>query len=127
MFLRRLALALALLSAATATHAQSATSTALAITSNGSPVTTVKEGTEVILRATVTLAGGAATVPPGQVNFCEVKAQPLKCTDIRLLATVQLSSAGTAVYRYYPGPGTHMSAGAKLGHSAPRERRSAAE
>ena len=70
-------------------------------------MTNVREGTEVILTATVTLSGGAAATPPVQVNFCDVAAAPLKCTDIRLIGTVQLSSTGTAVYRFFPGPGTH--------------------
>ena len=99
--------ALALGWMAAAACGQSVTRTALAITSGGSIIGTVREGTVVTLTATVTLAGGAAAAPPGQVNFCEVKAAPLKCTDIRLLGTVQLSSAGTAVYKFYPGPGTH--------------------
>jgi hypothetical protein len=92
---------------AAAARGQVATSTALAITSGGSPVVTVREGTEAILTATVTVSGGAAALPPGQVNFCEVKASPLQCTDIRLLATEQLSSPGTASYKFYPGPGMH--------------------
>jgi hypothetical protein len=86
--------------------AQSATVTALAVTSGGSVVTTVKETAEVTLTATVT-AGGSAAAPPGQVNFCEVKAVPLKCTDIRLLGTEQLLSGGTAVFHFFPGPGSH--------------------
>lgn len=90
---------------AAAAWGQSATTTMLAVTSGGSSVTSVKEGTEVTLTATV--AAGSSPVSPGQVNFCEVKAAPLKCTDIRLLGTVQLSSAGQAVFNFYPGPGTH--------------------
>lgn len=87
--------------------AQSATVTTLSITSGGSLVNTVKEAVdEVTLTATVTVAGSAAT-PPGQVNFCEVKAPPLKCTDIRLLGTVALLSGGRAVFNFYPGPGIH--------------------
>lgn len=85
---------------------QSASVTALAVTSGGSVVTMVKETTEVTLTATVTV-GGSAAAAPGQVNFCEVKAPPLKCTDIRLLGTVQLSSSGTAVFHFFPGPGSH--------------------
>jgi len=107
MRLLRLVSVVAAVLIASAARGQSATSTALTITSGGSPVTTVKEGTEVILTATVALSGGAAAVPPGQVNFCDVAAAPLKCTDIRLLGTEQLSSTGTAVYRFFPGPGPH--------------------
>jgi hypothetical protein len=89
-----------------AAQGQSATSTTLAITSGGNPVSQVQQGTEVTLTATVT-SGGAAAAAPGQVEFCEVQPTPLKCTDIRLLGTMQLNSAGTASYRFYPGPGTH--------------------
>jgi len=87
--------------------AQTATTTSLAIASGGSGVTAVRQGTAVTLTATVSLAGGGAAIAPGQVNFCEVGQQPQKCTDIRLLATVQLSSTGTAVYKFFPGGGTH--------------------
>jgi hypothetical protein len=42
---------------------------------------------------------------PGQVNFCDATAA--SCTDIHLLGTAQLTSAGTAVLRFRPGPGSH--------------------
>jgi hypothetical protein len=106
--LRRLPALFVLLGLAPGLRAQSVTSTALAVSSAGATVGTVKEGSEVTLTATVTLAGGSAAAPPGQVNFCEVKAAPLKCTDIRLLGTVQLGNAGTAIFNFYPGPGTHV-------------------
>jgi hypothetical protein len=86
---------------------QSTTVTTLAVTSGGSVVTTVKQGALVTLTATVTV-GGSAAVPPGQVEFCEVKAAPLKCTDIRLLGTAQLSGAGTAALKFFPSAGTHI-------------------
>ena len=85
--------------------AQGAPAVALAVTAGGSPVTTVKEGTMVTLTATVTT--GSAPVTPGQVAFCEVKPAPLRCTDIRLLATKQLVSNGTATFNFHPGPGSH--------------------
>lgn len=107
MSLRPVAVAIALLFAPHASLAQSATQTTLSITSGGSPAITVRQGTAVTLTATVSLAGGGAATAPGQVNFCEVGQQPTKCTDIRLLATAQLSSAGSAVYKFIPGPGTH--------------------
>lgn len=64
------------------------------------------QGTAITLTATVTLTSGTP-VSPGIVEFCEVQSPPLRCADIRLLATEQLSSAGTASYKFYPGPGTH--------------------
>jgi hypothetical protein len=105
---KRFASAVALFCVAPAALGQSATATALAITSGGAPISTITQGTVATLTATVTLAsGGAAALPPGQVNFCEVEAPPLRCTDIRLLGTAQLTSTGTATLKVLPGPGTH--------------------
>lgn len=101
-----LAAVLAVGVAASGAHAQSAaTSTSLTVTQGGNIVTTVKEGSAVTLTATV--VAGSTPVSPGQVNFCEVGAQPLRCTDIRLLGTVQLSSAGVAVLKFFPAQGIH--------------------
>ncbi|MGA1983320.1 MAG: FG-GAP-like repeat-containing protein, partial [Acidobacteriaceae bacterium] len=86
---------------------QSATATTLAITSGAAPISTITQGNVVTLTATLKLASGSAALPPGQVNFCEVQAPPLRCTDIRLLGTAQLSSAGTATLSFFPGPGIH--------------------
>jgi hypothetical protein len=86
--------------------AQSGTTTTLSVTSGGAPAIVVRQGDLVTLSATVTAANGS-TVSPGQVEFCEVAAPPLRCSDIRLLATKQLSSTGVASYKFYPGPGTH--------------------
>ena len=91
---------------ASAGMAQQPTSTALAISSGGASVSTVKQGTLITLTATVT-AGGVPVTTPGQVEFCVAAAPPLRCTDIRVLATVQLLPSGTATYKFYPGPGTH--------------------
>jgi hypothetical protein len=103
----RFASAVAFLCFLPAALAQSPTAATLVITVGGSPVATVQQGTAVTLTATVTLAGGVAALPPGQVDFCEAQAPPLRCTDIRLLGTGQLSSAGTATLKLLPGPGTH--------------------
>jgi hypothetical protein len=92
MHLRRFLWVFTVVLATAAARAQSATSTALAISAGGG---SVRQGTAVTLTATVSLASGGA-VTPGQVKFCEVGPQPLQCTDIRLLVTAQLSSAGTA-------------------------------
>src|ERR1035441_22672 len=107
MGLQQFASAVALFCVAPAALGQSATATALAITSGGVPISTITQGTVATLTASVTLASGSANLPPGQVNFCEVQAPPLRCTDIHLLGTVQLTSAGTAILNFLPGPGTH--------------------
>jgi hypothetical protein len=100
----RFAFFLALLCFAAAAGGQSVTTTTLTINPGG----TVREGSLVTLTARVWMASGVAAAAPGQVEFCEVKPAPMRCTDIRLLGTVQLSAAGTAVYNFFPGPGTHV-------------------
>ena len=107
MGLQQFASAVALFCVAPAALGQSATATALAITSGGAPISTITQGTVATLTASVTLASGSAALPPGQVNFCEVQAPPFRCTDIHLLGIVQLTSAGTAILNFLPGPGTH--------------------
>ena len=62
----------------------------------------VAPGTPVSLTASVAAAG---PVTVGQVNFCDAAAT--YCTDIHLLGTAQLTSAGTAVLRFFPGIGSH--------------------
>lgn len=88
---------------AAAAHAQTATTTTLALTSVGTPETSAASGTTVTLTATVT--AGAAPVTPGQVNFCDASAA--YCTDIHLLGTAELTSAGTATFKFRPGVGSH--------------------
>jgi len=105
MRLLRPAFALILLPVATAAHAQSSTNTTLTITSGGATVASVKEESEVTLTASV--IAGSTPITRGQVNFCEPTPQPLKCTDIRLLGTAQLTSNGTAVFSFYPPAGSH--------------------
>jgi hypothetical protein len=51
------------------------------------------------------VAAGSKAVTVGQVNFCNASAT--YCTDIYLLGTAQLTSAGTAVFRFIPGIGSH--------------------
>ena len=79
------------------------TTTNLAVTSDGTPVTSVAAGSVVTLTATVKAGGAAVTV--GQVNFCDASAT--SCTDIHLLGTAQLTSAGTTVLKFVPGIGSH--------------------
>jgi hypothetical protein len=83
--------------------ASTLTSTALAISANGSTASTVTAKTVVTLTATVATA--SAPVTTGQVNFCDASA--LLCTDIHLLGTAQLTSGGTAILHFTPGPGAH--------------------
>ncbi len=92
-----------LCAAAPPAWAAAATTTTLAVTSAGSPVTTVASKTVVALTATVT--AGSTAVKPGQVNFCDATAK--LCTDIHLLGTAQLTSAGTASMKFRPGIGSH--------------------
>jgi hypothetical protein len=83
--------------------AASPTTTNLAIVSAGNAVTTVPSGGVVTLIATVT--NGTGPVTPGRVNFCDATAS--FCTDIHLLGTAQLTSAGTASMKLIPGVGNH--------------------
>lgn len=80
-----------------------ATVTTLSLASGGNAVSSVAGGTVVTLTAAI--QAGAATLKIGQVNFCDATAA--SCTDIHLAGTVPLTSAGTAVLRFRPGPGSH--------------------
>ncbi len=81
--------------------ALTATATSLAVTSNGVVVTSVKTGSVVTLTAAVD--AGTTPVKQGQVNFCDAKAA--YCTDVHILGTAQLTSSGTATYKFRPGIG----------------------
>ncbi len=83
--------------------AQTATTTVLTVTSGGRAVTTVAYGTVVTLTATDT--AGSTPVTRGTVNFCDATAA--HCTDIHIVGTAQLTSAGTAVFNLRPGVGSH--------------------
>jgi hypothetical protein len=80
------------------------TPTSLVISSGGISVTSVPAKTVVTLTAYVQDAGIPITT--GQVNFCDATAA--YCTDIHLLGTAQLTSAGTATFKFIPGIGTHL-------------------
>jgi hypothetical protein len=87
-----------------------ATTTTLAITANGSPVTTTLiQGNLVTLTATVTSISSGTPVTPGQVEFCDLTPTPgvpaPYCTDIHQLALAQLSSTGTATFHFFPPAG----------------------
>jgi hypothetical protein len=88
---------------AASAQTKAATVTSLSVSASGSEVTSVAAGTVVSLTAQVTSAG--ANVSPGQVNFCDATAA--YCTDVHILATAQLTSSGTATYKFRPGIGSH--------------------
>ncbi len=54
---------------------------------------------------TATVNYGPTAVTVGQVNFCDAAAA--SCTDIHLLGTAQLTSAGTASIKLLPAIGSH--------------------
>ncbi len=83
--------------------ANTPTATTLAVTSSGGAVTSVTAGSVVTLTAGVN--AGSLAVTTGQVNFCDASTN--NCTDIHLLGTAQLTSAGTALLRFRPGMGNH--------------------
>ena len=75
--------------------------TTLTISSGGNNVSTVAAGNAVTLTAAVN--GGSVT--QGLVNFCNAVAT--YCTDIQLVGSAQLTSAGTATLTLLPGMGIH--------------------
>jgi hypothetical protein len=101
---------LMLLSASVSTAIGS--STTLTISSGGNTVSTVAAGNAVTLTAAVN--GG--TVTQGLVNFCNAAAT--YCTDIQLVGSAQLTSAGTATLTLLPGIGAHSYKAVFAGTSA---------
>lgn len=82
------------------------TSTSLAVASGTNALAsgaTIASGTVVTFVATVD--SGATQVTQGQVRLCEASAA--SCTDIHQFGTAQLTSAGTARFRFVPGIGNH--------------------
>ena len=98
----RYPLALALVSCAAMAQAKTATTATLAITSSGSTVSTVSAGTVITLTATV--KAGATAVSPGLVNFCDANAT--YCEDVHIIGSAQLTSSGSAVFKFRPGIGS---------------------
>ncbi len=82
---------------------QSATTTTLSVSNGGSAVTSVQAGT--VLTLTATVVSGSTPVTPGQVAFCDASVN--YCTDIHQLGLAQLTTNGTAVYKFRPGGGNH--------------------
>ena len=92
-----------LMAALPAAASSTATTTTLAVTSGGVAVTTVNSGSVVTLTATV--KAGTTPVSPGLVKFCD--AEGAHCTDVHVLGTAQLTSAGTAIFKFRAGVGSH--------------------
>ncbi len=93
-------------STASATYtfpSQAPSSTSLTVSAGGIPVTSIAAGTTVTLTATA--ASGGSPITTGTVIFCDASAA--YCTDIHLLGTAQLTSAGTATFALRPGIGNH--------------------
>ncbi len=97
--------ALALLVPGTFAAGQSktATATTLTLTSDGEVVSSVASGSVVTLTAAV--ISGSTNITAGELNFCDANAK--YCTDIHLLGTSQMTSAGTASLKFRPGIGSH--------------------
>jgi hypothetical protein len=83
--------------------ASAPTTTTLAVTANGLAASSVDAGAVVMLTATVETGGKAVVM--GQVNFCDASAA--MCSDIHLLGTAALSSAGKAAVKFVPRAGAH--------------------
>ncbi|MGD0737559.1 MAG: Ig-like domain repeat protein, partial [Terracidiphilus sp.] len=87
--------------------AQVPTSTALAVTnSEGTAVASVSSGTVVALTASVTTTTGGSKVKLGTVIFCDATAT--YCEDEHLIGSAQVTSKGTAVFKFKPSPGSHI-------------------
>ncbi len=84
-------------------QSQASTNTVMTVTSGGSPVTTVTSGSVITLTATVT--SETTPVTAGQVDFCDASAA--YCEDIHIVGVAQLTSTGTAVFKFRPGTGSH--------------------
>ena len=72
--------------------------TALSVSSSS-----VATGTAITLTATVTSGGSA--IRPGTVSFCD--GSFALCRDMGLLGQAQLTSSGTASFKFIPGIGSH--------------------
>lgn len=83
-----------------------ATSTSLVMEAGTNPLTslaTVPSGTVVTFVASV--SSGATKLTQGRVTLCDASAA--SCTDIHQHGTAQLTSAGSAKFRFVPGIGSH--------------------
>jgi hypothetical protein len=100
-----------------------ATTTALTIASAGKAVTTVGSGA--VVKLTATVMSGSTPIQLGQVHFCDATAK--HCTDIHIVGVAQLTDAGTASFKFRPGPGTHSYKAVFAGVNAFKASVSAAE
>lgn len=82
----------------------SAAEVKLVVTAAGSEVENVSSGTAVTLNAVVTQSGRLLVA--GTVNFCEGTTGA--CSDMHLLGSAQLTSAGMARLTLVPSPGVHL-------------------
>ncbi len=94
--------------------AQTATVTTLAVTSAGSPVTTVTSPAAVTLTANVTTGG--APVTHGTVNFCYSK--QTACSGAGMVGAAQLTASGTAAISIHPAIGAHSYTAVFLGNTS---------
>lgn len=101
--LLKLALPPWMLTVCSTSLAQTPTTFSLTLSSGGNQVGAVSAGSMVTLTASVT--AGSTAVQRGQVKFCDATAA--HCTDIHLLGTAQLTSAGNAVLSLRPGVGIY--------------------
>jgi hypothetical protein len=58
-----------------------------------------------VVTLTATVVAGTTPVTTGQVKFCDATAK--YCEDIHIVGTAQLTAAGTAVFKFRPGVGSH--------------------
>ncbi|HEX4007364.1 MAG TPA: Ig-like domain repeat protein [Acidobacteriaceae bacterium] len=85
-------------------HAQVSTTTTLSMTdTSGSSLSSVDAGSVVVLTASVTQAGNGSKVTAGTVSFCDAHAA--HCEDGYLFGAAQLTSKGTAIFKFRPAPG----------------------
>src|SRR5882757_1266850 len=101
-----LALGIALPYKAIATPASAPTATNLAMAAGTNSLAsgaTVPSGT--VLTFVASVSSGATKLTRGRVMLCDASAA--SCTDIHQFGTAQLTSAGTAKFRFVPGIGSH--------------------
>jgi hypothetical protein len=101
-----LALGIALPYNPVATPASAPTATNLAIAAGANFLAsgaTVPSGT--VLTFVASVNSGSTKLTEGRVTLCDASA--VSCTDIHQFGTAQLTSAGTARFRFVPGIGSH--------------------
>jgi Bacterial Ig-like domain (group 3) len=71
-----------------------------------------------VLTFVASVSSGATKLTQGRVTLCDASAA--SCTDIHQFGTAQLTSAGTARFRFVPGIGSHSYKAVFAGHQAHR-------